>query len=290
MKKILTFLLIGMLMLSCTTLTGCGKKESSKTEYTMDEFADMYNETQSLFKKEAEKAYLTDEERYSEKGQQLYKKCSEKTGLPFNKELTHRGVKYQGYGCVDLKSNDEKTSIQCLFAQSVDNFWILIPDGTTVSIKGTFSPESAPGAYGTLFDVSLVSPDIDIKYEPTDIKDALKVITNEQGYESNIIIEGEISEIMTRDEVEEIVGGYVDISSALHDDAALIKGQDGSIIIFYDKTFTGELTAGDKIAVQGALQNGFGYENPATKKYSCLIGVMPDVDNCYNFTAHEDDE
>lgn len=58
MKKILTFLLIGMLMLSCTTLTGCGKKESSKTEYTMDEFADMYNETQSLFKKKLKKHTL----------------------------------------------------------------------------------------------------------------------------------------------------------------------------------------------------------------------------------------
>lgn len=90
-KKLLSIFLVFAVILS---FAACGKSDKSsaaQTTYDMDDFGVLYTKTQKMFAKES--ADFTMKELSSDKAYSLYKKCSSKTGLPFNQKITLTGFK-----------------------------------------------------------------------------------------------------------------------------------------------------------------------------------------------------
>lgn len=65
----------GILLITALTiipLFGCGQLKQQKSEYDIDEFGAIYEETEKKFNKETE--YLTQEEKLGDEGRAIYKK------------------------------------------------------------------------------------------------------------------------------------------------------------------------------------------------------------------------
>lgn len=281
-KKIVAIMIICVMMVS---LTACGKSsagadnESEITEYTADELGELIDETNDMFDSETE--YLTDEEKYTGEGIDIFDTCAEETGYPIDKQILVRGVKKQFRGGITVSSTDGEQNIFCSFSDAPNsNTGLFVPDGETIAVQGTASFN------GAIKDIEIISPsNISIEYTPTDIGvvfDSIKTdITS-----VNAVVYGEIHNTMTLDELKDAFPDQIDYNSTfMLDDVARIDGDDGGTIYFtYDKDTIGELKAGDKVAIQGDVYSLIGSKD-IDGTFVVAVGYISAVYDCYNFST-----
>lgn len=267
---------IAFLLLSCSS--------KNKTEYDIDEFGKIYEETQKLFDNESK--YLTTDELYGNEGYQLYKKCSNKTGLPFNEEITLRGIKSQTSGGIQIISKDEKYEIYCYFPTSINNVGIFIPDGENIIVNGIFSKKDS--GYGFLSDTAIISPEkINIEYKGNNVTDVISSIPNDD--ESvNEVIYGEVTELLTLDELKDKLSKHINFDDGFYHDKVArldgVSGNMGTIYFTYHENIIGELSVGDKIAIQGDVRS-FASLDTDNGYIALGGGIIESISSCYNFTA-----
>lgn len=265
--------------MSSILLTAC--QSNTKTEFTIDEFGELYKKTHELFNEEGK--YLTDEEKNNEEGRKLFQKCSKKTGLPYNTEITLRGVKKTFAGGLSIESEDEKYTIYCKFpSEPNNNIGLFVEDGKNVVVAGIFSKEDGP--YGMLSDTEFISPsEINIEYKATDINEVLAEIDNEY-ISVDKVIQGEIFSIMSLEEFKDQFDEFIDFDKRFFSDTvARIDGTDGGTIYFsYNENIIGKLSAGDRVAIQGDVYSITGFKN-SSQKYISIGGYINTVYDCYNF-------
>ena len=277
-KKILRILIAITLLCS---LSACSSE--SKKEFTADEFGKLQAETDKLFEEKSE--YLTAEEKNGEIGQELYADCSDETGLPFNKEITIRGIKEAFPSGLIIRSTDETYNIFCRFpSESANNSAIFINDGDAVVVKGIFSKKGHP--YGILYDTEFISPsELNIEYKESDIGEILSSITN-KNISVNSVIHGKITDILSLDDFKQQAIDYIDFDSAyFSDNIARIDGTSGGTIYFsYDENSVGSLAVGDRIAIQGELHSMIGFDS-ADGSYTAVAGYINELYGYYNFDS-----
>lgn len=284
-KKLIAILLTAAMSLS---LAACGgnsdganeSKDGETTEYNIEEFGEMYEETESLFDEESK--YLTDEELYGNKGYEVYEKCSEKTGLPFNEPITLRGKKANSIVGFCVESDDGEYSIACFFNDDIPNTSLFINEGENIIVHGIFSEKA--NSRGCLTNVAIDSPeDIDIAYE----SNVTEVLANYENMHGAIIVQGEIDTVVTLDEFETFMGVYGDTVNYEHQDyyydtVASLNGEDGCIYFMYSKDQFGELEVGDKIAVQGYIYDLMSLKTADGTSRVCW-GLMNNIYDIYIF-------
>ena len=260
-KKILSVLLIFGMSFS---LMACGGGSSSSSsgsgnvkEYDIEEFGEMYSETEELFADESE--YLTEEELYSDKGYELYGECSKKTGLPFNEEISLRGKKGSSSTLgFTVNSSTEDVSIYCYFPAEEQNLSYFIADGENIVVNGIFSKSS--GSHGCLSDVSITSPsEIDTSYK-NNVSD---VLANYDNISGPVVVIGEIDYIQSLDEFENamslINNSNYNFDYPHYDNVVTLKSDDAegeNITFMYDSEYSSvELSPGDKVAVCGYIES-----------------------------------
>ena len=118
-KRIVSSLLV---LLVLSTISACGAK-TQKTEYNIDTLGPIYKKAYDSFLKVSED--FESEDINSEKGQDLFKKCSKEAGLPYNQEITLTGFKNESYSGFTLVSSDDKYEIPCDFIIKKSSFVIL---------------------------------------------------------------------------------------------------------------------------------------------------------------------
>lgn len=257
---------------------------NQKSEYDIDEFGKMFNETQELFEKESE--YMTTDELFSDKGYNLYKKCSKKTGLPFNKEVTLRGKKVQLLGAIGISSNDNNYVICCKFSSPVNNIGIFIPDDQNVIVKGIFS--KIGGMYGWLSDTEIISPEkINIEFKDNNVASVISSIPDDISSVDSMIY-GEVTDILTLDELKNNLSKLIDFDNGFFFNKVAridgIEGKEGTIYFTYDEDRIGVLTTGDKLAIKGRVHSIGGFTD-SNGDYVAIGGIIDAVYDCYNFTT-----
>lgn len=276
-KKIASII---MIMMCALLLQACNQK----SEYDIDEFGKMFNETQELFEKESE--YMTTDELFSDKGYNLYKKCSKKTGLPFNKEVTLRGKKVQLLGAIGISSNDNNYVICCKFSSPVNNIGIFIPDDQNVIVKGIFS--KIGGMYGWLSDTEIISPEkINIEFKDNNVASVISSIPDDISSVDSMIY-GEVTDILTLDELKNNLSKLIDFDNGFFFNKVAridgIEGKEGTIYFTYDEDRIGVLTTGDKLAIKGRVHSIGGFTD-SNGDYVAIGGIIDAVYDCYNFTT-----
>lgn len=196
-KKLLLTLattIISILMISCDN--------TPKTEYDIDELGKLLAETDDLFEEETKNWIRT----YGEEGFEVYKKCAEKTGLPFNTEITVCGIK-KGVGTsfyIESETNDEY-EIYC-YSDYVSSPYLFLEEGENVIVKGLINESNA--SRGSLVNIEVISPEIKIKYEEN-IADAIQIL-NEDSY-PELVVMGEIKEVLSREEFINFISASPDM-------------------------------------------------------------------------------
>lgn len=252
MKKISIYIFCGMLS---TALFSCNGTKTTKTEYSIDEIGKLYNETEELFKEEAK--YLTDDELSGDVGYELYKKCSKKTGLPFNKQITIRGKKHSSIIGFCISSDDNKYSIVCTGSENEKNKSLFVDNGENVIVNGIMSKEDS--AYGSLSDSTFISPKkIDESYN----NNISELLDDYDNLEFPVTVQGEIDLVQSLDEFEntmrlmENANYNFDFS---HSNTAVTLKSDteegGSITFTCTAEELGDFKRGDHIAVQGFIDD-----------------------------------
>lgn len=281
-KKILGILMA--ISLICL-LSACSNDSNgiSKKEYTADEFGKLQSETNKLF--EEKSVYLTDEERNGEEGREIYAECSKDTGLPYNEEITIRGVKEPFFQGMIVRSEDESCNIFCRFSSEVsNNIALFIEDGESVVVKGIFSKEGEP--YGFLADTEFISPSqLDISYMESDINEILSKVTSETA-SVNTVIHGQISSIISLDEFKKQAADYIDFDTVyFSDNVARMDGPNGGTVYFsYADEYNLDISVGDKIAIQGELHSMLGFDD-GNGNYTAVAGYIGLLYGCYNFDS-----
>lgn len=284
-KKILSILISMMfpiLLLSCGNI---------KTEYEAAEFIELEEETWQLFNEETKN--FTSNELLGNKARELYEECSKKTGLPFNKEITIRGIKGssassdtgsndKGFG---ITSSDSNGSTIANYPMKEGDEWLFIEKGTDIVVKGTYS---AGKGYGMLENAHIISPENIEKDYTNNVFNTLSEVPNGEDYITTIVF-GKVSDLMTLDEFKKStanadidIGGY-----RLFENIARIDGDEehgnGTIYFSYDDEEICDLSLGDKIAVLGSVRSVLGVENPQTQEYIYALGIIEKVHECYVF-------
>lgn len=285
MKKKIPVILAAMLLI--VLLSACSNDNNSngisKKEYTADEFGELQAETDKLF--EEKSAYLTDEEKNGEIGQELYAECSKDTGLPYNEEITIRGVKETFLQGMIIQSEDESYNIFCRFSSGAsNNIALFIEDGENVVVKGIFSKDGEP--YGFLYDTEFISPSqLDISYNESDINEILSKVTSETD-SVNTVIYGQISSNISLDEFKKQAVDYIDFDTVhFSDNVVRIDGPNGGTVYFsYANEDNLDISVGDKIAIQGELHSMLGFDD-GNGNYTAVAGYIGLLYGCYNFDS-----
>ena len=277
-KKIIISALIAVTILLSVS---CGSE--SKKEYDIEEFGKLYLETQELFEEETQ--YLTDEELAGDKGRNAYEKCSKKTGLPFNQSVTIRGKKkYTLRSSFYILSEDGEYSIPCLFEVDEPNISIFINDGENIVVSGIFSQENH--GYGSLTNITIDSPkNIDTSYN----NNIDNVLSQCADHFDSYVIHGEVDSIKTLEDFEymmSLLSGTANYESQdyYYDTVVCLKDEDGegTIYFMYDKDTFGELKPGDKVAVEGYVDDLM-HLLKADKTIDVMSGFMGNIYTMYVF-------
>ena len=273
-KKIVSVLILVILSIF---LISCGKL---KTEYDIEEFGVIYEKTEEMFEKESE--YLTKDELNGDKGYELYRKCSQKTGLPFNKEITIRGKKQAASTSgFYVKSSDGKYSIYCYVDSKEINKSLFVDNGESIVVKGVFSKKDV--GYHFISDPVIISPeDINMDYK-SNISDTLDNIDD---IECSVVI-GEIVDLQTLDEFNElmdIMDGTVTYESSdiYYENVITVSdGNDKNGLISFTCN-DDNLKIGDKIALSGYV-NSLAELLLADGTTDTWWGFIDNVSNVYVF-------
>ena len=249
---------VALLITTMFLVVGCGTTDVSKKEYTIDEIGPIYEETQELFKEKTK--YLTTEELYSENGYEIFKECSEETGLPINTEITLSGVKKNSpSNGINIVSDNNEFSMACLFPEETQNVGMFIEDGENIRVKGIISSEDKI-SFGIISDTEILLPsNIDITFN-NNISEICDAITNSEDT-SGIAIMGTVETIMTLDDFKEFMQQEsMSIISNFDPDIYYFEkigvllsdeNDDNRILFSYNEASTGELSIGENIAIHG---------------------------------------
>lgn len=271
-----------VLLLSAIALSGCAGNTNS--EYDIEEFGALYEKTQKIFEEESK--YLTEDELMGEEGFSLYKKCSEKAGLPYDKEITLRGKKESLLASFCVTSSDEKYSIICFFDDDTQNNSIFIEDGENIVVTGTFS--DSDGYYGVLSGVKIISPS-NIKAEYNN--NVAETLDDFDAIDGVSTIQGEITNIQTLEEFENamsLMGDTVNYvpSDSYYDTVITLSGQeDKNITFMYNPEHLGELKIGDKVAVSGEVGSLIDFLK-ADGTTDVLWGIIGNIYDIYVFDSN----
>lgn len=258
-KKVLAIFLIAATTLA---MVACENKEEAKTskkEYTMEEFGKKYSEVSSLFESETRDFEL--EEKYGEKGYSIYKKIADKTGLPVGEKIIVTGLLEQSNRGFNIKFQKEDNLFSyCTFPDKDYDTSLFIENGMEIKIEGIFSKDEK--SFSGFSDVKILSPnDIDIVYSEN-----ISTLFEEMVEDNSVILHGTIESIMDIEDFEKLEeamplsDSYKRYSSDLDTitNVACIlptDGTAGTIYIPYSDDLIKKLEPGDKIAVQGELQD-----------------------------------
>ncbi len=274
----------GILLITALTiipLFGCGQLKQQKSEYDIDEFGAIYEETEKKFNKETE--YLTQEEKLGDEGRAIYKKCSKETGLPYNKEITLRGKKKNSVISFQISSSNEEYSIFCFFDTKMQNKSIFIEEGENILVKGIFS--DVDNGYGVLSNVEILSPE---KIDDTYTNNVKEILDDYDSIDGTSVIQGEVALVQTLDEFENAMNLMEDTvtytPSDLYDDTVVtITGAEGKNISFmYDQEVLGSVETGDKIAVSGSVEDLMSLQM-ADGSTNVFWGLLGNVYEIYRF-------
>ena len=298
MKKIIYSSLCILFFISLF-LTACGDSStipgSSSKEYSIDDLSPLLEETDNLFEEKGK--YLTDDEKYEEKGKKLYRKCAKEAGLPIDQEIIVRGYKGTIPFSFGIYSDVSDTWLYCYSSEYLDadkinnkNLSILIPNGDVVAVKGTLSD------FGALNNAEFVSPNnIDTTYNPSDLNTLLSDLRDTLSI-SDITIYGEVTKIMTKTEYYQATASLEDNEADnldSNDSIGCIEDESGLKVYFsYLEKRTGKINIGDHIAISAYSLERIGSPDPDASYYDTnedyqLAGcvVIPFVANLYNFSA-----
>lgn len=255
-----------------TLFAGC----SQKTEYDIEEFGQMYVETQELFESQSE--YLTDEEKFGEMGYELYKKCSKETGLPFNKQITLRGRKASEIFGFYVESTDGNYRVPC-FCVDGDNSNLLVDDGDVIVVTGTFS--EGKNSYGCLTSASIVSPKIDVTFNNNMTKVLSQALAETASFTNCYTIRGEVFSVLTLSEFEEYMALSMDNNGYEHSDyyydhVITLTGKNSFISFPYNPQDFPNIEVGDEIATQGWFETtcSFNADETTTINWGFLGNVF----------------
>lgn len=243
-KRIVSSLLV---LLVLSTISACGAK-TQKTEYNIDTLGPIYKKAYDSFLKVSED--FESEDINSEKGQDLFKKCSKEAGLPYNQEITLTGFKNESYSGFTLVSSDDKYEIPCVFPDGSPDLSLFIDHGAKVTLTGTISK----GDKYDFITVSEISTPKEITPEfNSNIEQALS-----SGLE-HPIVHGTVLSVNSLDDIENLFtllcpdqyehsAYYFDTVVCVTDD-----NKDKSVYLGYDPTVWGEIEVGDKIVFEGSF-------------------------------------
>lgn len=286
MKKIIVTILTTITVLS---LIACGNTDESSSneikEYNIEEFGKILEETNELFEKESE--YLTEDELYSEKGYEIYEKCSKKTGLPFKEKIQIRGKKQSSTTSFWVESSDGEYAVGCFYPDGEPNTSYFIKDGENIIVSGIFSEKA--GSRGCLTNISFISPaKIDKTYE-SNITENLKNIDNISGC---TVVMGKVDSILTREEFDETMSkmpdsinytpqDYYDDSVITLKDDDNVEDSSGMITFMYDNK-NNDIKVGDQIVISGYLDTLTETKNLDGTSYTWW-GFMNNIYEFYKF-------
>lgn len=266
-RKFAILLLVGLF-----TFTGCGTTDTShaslplqekkvsatSTDYSIDDFGKLLVETNEMFDEKTK--YFTEEQLSGDDGYNVYKECSEKTGLPVNQEITLHGVKKDfahSYAYCVTSTENGNYYVPCFPAAEENNKYILIPDGDNIMVKGIFSKENAP--YGSLSDAYIVSGiPYNISYQ-NNIDNIVPALSTDP---SNVIVTGVVREIYDTETFKNTLSTYFLVNDAYNPNHLYLpktvelglddESESLPVLYFtYDPDVTAELKVGDKITVNG---------------------------------------
>ncbi|CUP40713.1 Uncharacterised protein [[Eubacterium] contortum] len=273
-KQIVTVLILAILSIF---LISCGK---SKTEYDIEEFGAIYEKTEEMFEKESE--YLTKDELNGDKGNELYKKCSQKTGLPFNKEITIRGKKEAApISGFYVKSSDGKYSVYCHVDSNEINKSLFVDNGESIVVKGVFAKKDV--GYCFISDPVIISPEninTDYKSNVSDTLDNIDDIV------CSVVI-GEIVDVQSLDEFNDLMDIMVgtvtyESSDVYYENVITVSdGNDENGLISFTCN-DDNLKIGDKISISGYV-NSLAELLLADGTTETWWGFIDNVSNVYVF-------
>lgn len=275
-KKLLSIFLVFAVILS---FAACGKSDKSsaaQTTYDMDDFGVLYTKTQKMFAKES--ADFTMKELSSDKAYSLYKKCSSKTGLPFNQKITLTGFKSESDVGFTIESSNGKHAFPCYFKDGDPNLSMFIGSGDQITVTGTISKDYK--SYGVLSDCKVTSP----KNITPKFNDNIDDVIDSDSTCS--VIEGTVSDVVSLDDFENMID-TMGMSEYEHEDyyfdnVLYLTTDDHLIFVFYDPKITGEVKAGDKIATLGSVDPLFELQK-ADGTSQTMWGLAGNVYDIYVF-------
>lgn len=267
-KKVISSLLILLVLL---TICACGAKASNNT-YDIDTLGPIYKKAYDSFLK-ASKDFES-EDINSEKGKDLFKKCSKEAGLPYNQEITLTGFKNESYSGFTLVSSDNKYEIPCVFPDGSPDLSLFINHGTKVTLTGTISKGDKYG-FITVSEIS-TPEEITPKFN-SNIEQALS-----SGLE-HPIVHGTVLSVNSLDDIENLFTLLCpeQYERSKYDFETVIcvtdDSKDKSVYLGYDPTVWGEIEVGDKIVFEGSFN--FIAENSNEPAF----GYMSNVYDIYIF-------
>lgn len=273
MKKIISMLLA--VVMCCGLLAGCG--EEKVKEYTIEEFGAIYSKIEAKFQSETKN--YTDNDKYGEKGFELYQELAEKCGLKTGEEVIISGVKQGDSFMFNLVSEDMGYVIPCFFADPGSALGVFIEDGEKIKISGRFAENGR--SIGCITDIKILSPEIEPKYEDN-ISDVLASLKGES--ETSFVC-GTITDIVSKEEFKEMCDtlstAELDENTFLFEKVAYLSSEDADSRIFF--SFSPEvlkdLKAGDKVA----LYSNVGSIMTAEGTYETQWGLIDFVSEIYKF-------
>ena len=284
-SKIIISLFTATLLFS---LLGCSKKElfNSEETYSIEEFGKVETAVEEKYEKETEK--MNDKDKYSEKGGKVYEKASKEAGLPFNQVVNLKGsFEMSPAGNFFISSEDDKYMISAIPKDDINNDWFFIENGENITVKGTWSPDTTK--FGLLAETIITEmPKVDSEYKDN-IHEVLNTI--DQNQSSNILLKGEIGDIVTADD-------FSSVQKLLYPDYEVPGIIDHKVAYIYDKSDGGfgtiyvaineindkklELEKGDKIAVRGDIKSIYSLTN-ADETQSNMGAVMEYPEGIYKY-------
>lgn len=278
MKKIISMLLAAVMC--CGLFVGCGGGEKQAKEYTIQEFGEIYNKIDEEFEKETESFDI--DEKYSEKGFEIYKKISEKCGLKIGAEVTVSGIKYGYSYAVNLTSEDLTYAVPCSFSDSSAALGVFIENGEEIKVSGVFSKDLKNIA--SISDIKILSPEVEPVYE-NNVEEAVASLKGEDG---KATVCGKVTDIVSREEFKDMCSMFnmveLDENTFLLEKVAYVSNDGGKGMVFfsYSPEKIKDLEEGDEIALYGNMESIMKLLK-ADGTYETQWAVMDYVSELYNF-------
>ncbi len=291
-KKLLSLLVIAGLAIS---LVACGEseKQTSTKEYSIDEIGSLVKKAEENFEKETK--YYTSDEKYGDKGKEIFASCLKEAGVPTDTQITIRGLKRDGMFGMDIISSDSETYINCNIRNVnnikdfTDNYSLLIENGETIVVSGKFDTSQDSTTSPSVFtDIQILSPGIDYVYA-NNVADVITSCESTEYFSPNkTIVRGEIQNIFSAAEFMDMCKMSNITTDTLYLEptdekkiAMLASDTNNDTKIYFAFYPDMTLEIGDKIAVCGDGVYDLLYDFEKYDGYKPTLGMINFVTSCY---------